>query len=57
MSNSVDDYTKGWHVYGLPTGSICGAYVDWRGKCTCHVDRVSRVECTSIQITVTLRYE
>jgi hypothetical protein len=31
---------KGCHVQGLPTGSVHVAYVDWRGKRTCHVDRV-----------------
>jgi hypothetical protein len=31
---------KGCHVRGLPTGSVCGAYVDWRGKRKCHVYQV-----------------
>jgi hypothetical protein len=31
---------KGCHVRGPPAGSVRQAYVDWRGKCTCHVDRV-----------------
>jgi hypothetical protein len=30
---------NGCHVWGLPAGSISQAYVDWRGKRTCHVDR------------------
>jgi hypothetical protein len=40
LSNLVDDYVKCCHVRGLPTGSVCMAYVDWRGKHTCRVDRV-----------------
>jgi hypothetical protein len=32
---------KGCHVWGLPTGSIRQTYVDWRGKHTCRVGRVS----------------
>jgi hypothetical protein len=40
LLNSVGDCAKGCHVRGLPTGCVHGAYVDWRGKCTCHVDRV-----------------
>jgi hypothetical protein len=35
--NPVDDFTKGYHVRGLSVGSICVAYMDWRGKRTCHV--------------------
>jgi hypothetical protein len=31
---------KGCHVWGPPTGSVCWAYVDWRGKLTCRVGRV-----------------
>jgi hypothetical protein len=31
---------KGCHVRGPPTGSVHRVYVDWRGKRTCHVDRV-----------------
>jgi hypothetical protein len=31
---------KGCHVWGTPAGSICQAYVDWRGKRTCRVGRV-----------------
>jgi hypothetical protein len=31
---------KGCHVHRLPAGSIRGAYMDWRGKRTCHVYRV-----------------
>jgi hypothetical protein len=40
LLNSVDDYVKGCHVWGLPTRSIHRAYVDWRGKRTYRVDRV-----------------
>jgi hypothetical protein len=29
--------TKGCHVRGPPAGSVRWAYVDWRGKRTCHV--------------------
>jgi hypothetical protein len=36
----VDDIMKGCHVCGLSTGSIHGAYMDWREKHTCRVDRV-----------------
>jgi hypothetical protein len=32
--------TKGCHVRGPPVGSVCRAYVDWRGKRTCRVGRV-----------------
>jgi hypothetical protein len=32
--------TKGCHVWGLPAGSIRWAYMDWRGKRTCHVGRI-----------------
>jgi hypothetical protein len=28
---------NGCHVRGPPTGIICQAYVDWRGKRTCRV--------------------
>jgi hypothetical protein len=38
-------------------GSIRVAYVDWRRKRTCHVYKVSPIECTSIRIAETLRYE
>jgi hypothetical protein len=31
---------KGCHIRGLPIGSVCRAYMDWRGKRTCHVGRV-----------------
>jgi hypothetical protein len=40
LLNSVGDCAKGCHVCGLPAGSIRGAYVDWRGRLMCHVDRV-----------------
>jgi hypothetical protein len=48
---------KGCHVRGPPAGSVRWAYVDWRGKRTCRVDRVSPAGYTSIQIAVTLGYE
>jgi hypothetical protein len=31
---------KGCHVWRLPVGSVRRAYLDWRGKCMCHVDQV-----------------
>jgi hypothetical protein len=31
---------KGCHIWGLPTGSVRRAYVDWRGKRMCRVGRV-----------------
>jgi hypothetical protein len=31
---------KDYHIRGLSVGSIRRAYVDWRGKHTCCVDRV-----------------
>jgi hypothetical protein len=31
---------KGCHVQGLPIESVCLAYMDWRGKCTCYVYRI-----------------
>jgi hypothetical protein len=40
LSIVVDDFMKGCNVRGMPTGSIHGVYMDWRGKRTCHVDRV-----------------
>jgi hypothetical protein len=49
--------TKGCHVRGQPVGSVCWAYVDWCGKRTCRIGRVSPAWCTSIRITVTLGYE
>jgi hypothetical protein len=55
--NSVDDFMKGCHVQELPVGSVRVAYMDWHGKRMCHVYQVSPVECTSIQIIATLRYE
>jgi hypothetical protein len=38
LSIAVDDFMKGCHVRGLPTGSIRGAYVDWHGKRTYRID-------------------
>jgi hypothetical protein len=55
--NSIDDFVKGYHVRGLPAGSVCVAYVNWPGKSTCHVYQVSPAECTSIRIATILRYE
>jgi hypothetical protein len=40
LSIIADDFMKGCHVQGLPIGSIRRAYMDWRGKRTCHVGRV-----------------
>jgi hypothetical protein len=40
LFKSVDDCAKGYHVRGLPTVSIRRAYVDWRAKRMCHIDRV-----------------
>jgi hypothetical protein len=40
LSIAIADFAKSCHVRGLPVGSIRGAYMDWRGKHTCHVDRV-----------------
>jgi hypothetical protein len=31
---------KGYQIRKLPVERICRTYVDWRGKRTCHVDRV-----------------
>jgi hypothetical protein len=31
---------KGYHVRGLPVGSVRRTYVDWHGKRTCRVDQV-----------------
>jgi hypothetical protein len=39
LSFIIDDFTKGSHVRGVPTGSVHQAYVDWREKRTCHVGR------------------
>jgi hypothetical protein len=33
-------FVKGCHIWGLPTGSVRRAYVDWREKCMCYIDRV-----------------
>jgi hypothetical protein len=57
LSNVVDDFAKDCHVWGLPIGSVCVAYVDWREKRMCHVYQVSLAGCTSIQIIMTLGYE
>jgi hypothetical protein len=40
LSIVVDDFTKGYHVRGLPVGSVRWVYVDWHGKHTCHVGQV-----------------
>jgi hypothetical protein len=32
--------TEGCHIRGLPVGSVCGAYVDWHGKCKCRVYQI-----------------
>jgi hypothetical protein len=41
LSIAVEDFAKGLHVRGSHAGSVCRAYVDWRGKHTCHVGWVS----------------
>jgi hypothetical protein len=48
LSNTVDDSMKGFHIRGLPIGSVRVTYVDWCGKCMCRVYQVSLVGCTSI---------
>jgi hypothetical protein len=48
---------KGCHVRGLPAWSVRRAYMDWGGKRTCLVGRVSPAGCTSIQIVMTLGHE
>jgi hypothetical protein len=55
--NSVDNFMIGYHIRGLPTGSVRVAYIDWRGKHTCYVYQVSSAWCTLIRITATLIYE
>jgi hypothetical protein len=40
LSIVVDDFMKGCHVCGLSAGSVRGAYVNWRRKRMCRVDRV-----------------
>jgi hypothetical protein len=40
LSIVVDDFVKGCHVRGLPTGSVRRGYMDWRGKRMCRVDRI-----------------
>jgi hypothetical protein len=40
LSIAVDDFAKGCHVRRPPVGSVRQAYMDWCGKCTCHVDQV-----------------
>jgi hypothetical protein len=40
LSIAIDDFTKGCHIRGPPAGSVRQAYVDWRGKHMCRVDRV-----------------
>jgi hypothetical protein len=41
LSIAVEDFVKGCHVRGPPAGSVRRAYVDWHGKRTCRVGRVS----------------
>jgi hypothetical protein len=55
--NTIDDFMKGYHVWGLPAGTVWVTYVDWRGKRACCVHPVSPIGCTLIWITATLRYE
>jgi hypothetical protein len=40
LSIVVDDFIKGYHIRGSPTGSVHQTYVDWCGKRTCRVGRV-----------------
>jgi hypothetical protein len=40
LSITVEDFAKGCHVRGLPTGSVRRVYMDWHGKHTCHLGRV-----------------
>jgi hypothetical protein len=40
LSIAVDNFAKGCHVWGLPTGSVRWTYVGWRGKRMCHVGQV-----------------
>jgi hypothetical protein len=40
LSSTVNYFAKGCHIRGLPTGSVCQAYMDWHGKCMCRVGRV-----------------
>jgi hypothetical protein len=40
LLNSIANCVKGCHVRRLPAGTIPWAYVDYRGKRTCHVDQV-----------------
>jgi hypothetical protein len=55
--NSVDNFTIGCHIRGLPARSIWVTYVDWHRKHTCRVYQVFPTGCTLIRITTTLRYE
>jgi hypothetical protein len=57
LLNSIDDYSIGCHIRGLPVGSIRVAYVEWHRKCTCHVHEISRIGSILIRITMTLGYE
>jgi hypothetical protein len=50
LIKSVDDYMKDCHIWGLPTGSVRVVYMDWHGKCMCHLYLVSLVGCTLIRI-------
>jgi hypothetical protein len=40
LSITIEDFAKGCHVRGLPTGNIHRAYMDWRGKRTWRVGRI-----------------
>jgi hypothetical protein len=46
--NSVNNFMKGCHVWGLPTRSVRVTYVDWYAKHTCHLYQVFPTGCTSI---------
>jgi hypothetical protein len=47
---------KGYHIWGLPVGSVRVTYVDWCGKRTWR-DKLSLVGCILIQIIAILEYE
>jgi hypothetical protein len=57
LLNSVDEFVKGYHVRGLPVGSVRVTYVDLCEKHMCRVYQVSPAWCTSIRIAATLIYE
>jgi hypothetical protein len=48
LSITIDDFVKGCHVQGLPTGSVRWAYVDCVGSVHVVLVRFSPAGCTSI---------